>query len=162
MNEVRKINAETQDHIDTVRKLIRIFANELLKRGELHDASKHSDEEALIFEEYGPKLKTCTYGSDEYKAYCKEMDVAIGHHYKNNSHHPEHHKNGVDGMTLLDIVEMFLDWVAASRRHADGDIRQSIIINRSRFKLSEQLVSILDNTAFLVKHSCLSDADERD
>jgi hypothetical protein len=53
----------------------------------------------------------------------------------------------VDGMSLLDVVEMLMDWKAASERHADGDIWTSIDHNEQRFNLSPQLASILRNTA---------------
>ncbi len=75
------------------------------------------------------------------------MKVGLDHHYAANSHHPEHFKNGVDDMNLMDLVEMFCDWIAATRRHADGNIFNSIRHNKDRFKLSDQLVSILGNTA---------------
>lgn len=52
----------------------------------------------------------------------------------------------VDGMTLLDLVEMFCDWKAATERHADGSIVKSIQHNKGRFNISPQLVSILENT----------------
>lgn len=52
----------------------------------------------------------------------------------------------VDGMTLLDLLEMFCDWKAATERHKDGSIEKSIQHNKGRFNLSEQLVSILENT----------------
>jgi hypothetical protein len=50
-------------------------------------------------------------------------------------------------MDLYDIIEMFLDWKAATERHADGDILKSIEINKGRFKMSEQLYEIFLNTA---------------
>lgn len=56
----------------------------------------------------------------------------------------------VNGMNLLDIVEMLLDWKAASERHNDGNILKSIQHNTKRFNLSPQLVSILENTASLL------------
>ena len=74
------------------------------------------------------------------------MKIALDHHYANNSHHPEHYPNGVDGMNLFDLLEMLLDWKAATERHADGDIAKSLEINRGRFKLSDQTVAVLDNT----------------
>jgi hypothetical protein len=52
----------------------------------------------------------------------------------------------VDGMTLLDLVEMFCDWKAATERHADGSIEKSIQHNKGRFKLTDQLASILENS----------------
>jgi len=136
------------NHINEVRRLLRVVAVELLIRGEQHDQSKLSPEELDTFAEYGPKLKDVTYGSAEYKQYLTEMKVALDHHYANNRHHPEFYEiAGVGGMTLIDLVEMFCDWLAASKRHADGDIRKSIENNRERFKLSPQLAAILDNTA---------------
>jgi hypothetical protein len=41
---------------------------------------------------------------------------------------------------------MLFDWKAATERHADGDIRKSIEINKERFKISEQLCDIFRNT----------------
>jgi hypothetical protein len=64
-------------------------------------------------------------------------------------HHPEHFKDGVDDMNLLDIMEMFCDWKAAGERHNDGNILKSIERNADRFGLSPQLVRILENTAKL-------------
>lgn len=54
--------------------------------------------------------------------------------------------NGIAGMTLIDLVEMFCDWAAAVQRHADGDLARSIEINRERFGISDQLAQILENT----------------
>jgi hypothetical protein len=74
------------------------------------------------------------------------MGEALKHHYRENSHHPEHYENGVDDMDLLDVIEMLCDWMAAVSRMKDGDIEKSIEINADRFGISEQLKSILINT----------------
>lgn len=34
------------------------------------------------------------------------------HHHKYNDHHPEHFKNGLRDMNLLNLIEMFCDWNA--------------------------------------------------
>ncbi|GGE08103.1 hypothetical protein GCM10011571_06690 [Marinithermofilum abyssi] len=47
---------------------------------------------------------------------------------------------------LFDIVEMFCDWMAAAKRHDNGDIRRGLKINRERFKMSDQLYEIFENT----------------
>lgn len=119
---------------------------ELEYRGKVHDLSKLEDPEKAIFDEFTPKLKGCTYGSDEYKEFLKEMSVALDHHYKTNRHHPEHFENGISGMDLIDLLEMLADWKGASERHADGDIIKSIEINSNRFGLSDQLAQIFINT----------------
>lgn len=112
-----------------------------------HDVSKLEDPEKEIFDIYSPMLRDCTYGSHEYWGYLEAMKPALEHHYANNRHHPEHFENGVNGMTLVDLIEMLADWKAATERHADGDLEKSLEIQRQRFGLSDQLVSILRNTA---------------
>ncbi len=46
-------------------------------------------------------------------------------------------------MNLVDLIEMFCDWLASTQRHADGDIYKSIEISRERFGLSDDIVQIL-------------------
>jgi hypothetical protein len=123
-----------------------VCVRELESRKRKHDQTKLESPELEIFTEYTPKLKHSTYGSDEYKTFLKEMQVALKHHYANNSHHPEHYENGIRGMDLFDIMEMFCDWKAATMRHDDGDIRKSIEINKNRFNMSDDLVQIFKNT----------------
>jgi hypothetical protein len=56
--------------------------------------------------------------------------------------------SGINGMSLFDVMEMLMDWKAATERMKDGgDIWKSIDINTARFAISEQLRSILVNTA---------------
>jgi len=147
-----KLNAGTQAHINEVQRLIHIVVAHMLKRAEQHDKSKFSEEEAKVFDEYSDKLKGVTYGSPEYQSYLEAMQPALEHHYAMNSHHPEHFEDGVNGMTLFDLLEMFVDWYAATKRHEDGSIWKSIKTNEERFKLSPQLVSILHNTAITLIH----------
>lgn len=92
-------------------------------------------------------MAALTYGSDEYKKCLQAIKPALDHHYANNSHHPEHYKQGIDDMDLLDLVEMLADWKAASERHNDGNILKSIEINGKRFEMSPQLIRIFENTA---------------
>lgn len=61
------------------------------------------------------------------------------------------HTSSVNNMNLFDLMEMFLDWYAATKRHADGDIYKSIEVNTERFSLSPQLVQIFKNTVPWVK-----------
>ncbi len=74
------------------------------------------------------------------------MKVALDHHYAQNRHHPEHYKNGIDDMTLVDLVEMLCDWKAATLKHNDGNILRSLEINSKRFNMSPQVYNILKNT----------------
>ena len=138
---------KTMRHIETVRNYLDVVAMEMMERGETHDQSKLESPEVEIFEIYTPKLRGTTYGSDEYKTYMKEMEVAIKHHNENNSHHPEHYENGINGFDLFDLMEMIYDWKAATERHDDGDIYKSLKLNKERFGISDQLYEILKNTA---------------
>lgn len=139
--------ADTLDHINKVRARLQECIGRLEARALVHDASKLQSPEKEAFDEVTPLLRSLTYGSPEYHANTARLGEALAHHYAANSHHPEHYPDGIAGMTLLDLVEMFSDWKAATERHADGDLARSIEINCERFGLSEQLVGILRNTA---------------
>lgn len=137
----------TAQHIRRVGELMVDVANRLSVRAVHHDTTKWSPEEWPAFEVATPKLAGMTYGSDEYKAALRDIKPALAHHYAHNRHHPEHHANGLDGMTLLDLMEMLCDWKAATERHNDGSIVNSLAHNRERFKIGDQLHTILTNTA---------------
>jgi hypothetical protein len=155
--EQQSTNYTTMRHIERVRNLLNLFVADLLRRGEEHDQSKLESPEVELFTEWTPKLAACTYGSEEYEGFRKALKPALDHHYARNAHHPEHHKNGIDDMTLLDILEMFVDWKAASERHNNGNILKSIEVNSTRFHINPQLVRIMENTAriFDSSHSTL-------
>lgn len=137
---------ETRQHIREVKNLLDKFSACLEDRGIIHDKSKLREPEAGIFKEYTSKLRGSTYGSEEYKKFLGEMKPALDHHYKENRHHPEHFDNGIGDMTLIDLIEMFCDWKAATLRHKNGDMLRSIRLNKDRFGMSGQLVKIFKNT----------------
>lgn len=139
--------ADTLFHIRRVSQLMGEAAQELIRRGSAHDQSKLEDPEKALFDKYTPILKTLVYGSEEYKASLAALKPALDHHYAHNSHHPEFYQNGIDGMDLFDIIEMFFDWKVAGERNKGGSILRSIDVNKDRFKMSDQLVQIFKNTA---------------
>lgn len=145
--ELEATNYHTMRHIERVRNLIGVAIVNLLDRAAKHDQSKLESPEVEGFAEYTPKLSSVTYGSPEYNEFRKALNPILQHHYANNRHHPEHHKEGIADMTLLDLLEMFCDWKASSERHTDGNILKSIEINGPRFQMSQQLVRIFENTA---------------
>lgn len=138
---------DTKAHIARVADMVTLCSDLLELRAMTHDESKLKSPEKEIFDEMTPKLKDSTYGSEEYKGFLASMKPALDHHYAHNSHHPEHYPNGIDGMTLLDLLEMLCDWKAAGERHADGSIERSLRVNKDRFKIGDQLQGILENTA---------------
>jgi len=137
--------ADTLKHIKRVNELLNKAAIELINRSIHHDDSKLQSPEKEIFDVMTPKLKGLTYGSDEYKESLKELGVALTHHYEYNSHHPESRPRGINDMDLFDVIEMLLDWQAATERHDNGDIFKSLEHNKVRFNMSDQLVDIFTN-----------------
>lgn len=137
---------KTMRHIETVRNYLGMVIKEFVDRASNHDQTKLESPEVEAFEIYTPKLRGLTYGSEEYKQCLRNMKPAIEHHNANNSHHPEHYPNGIDGMNLFDLLEMMCDWKAATLRHNDGNIYRSLELNKDRFNMSPQLCSILLNT----------------
>lgn len=138
---------DTINHIQRVRELLVNFTLALSDRASDHDESKLKPPEKEMFDEYTPLLASLDYGSDAYKEALDGLGPALDHHYQHNRHHPEHHKHGIRGMTLVDVVEMLMDWKAASERHDSGSIEQSLAVNLERFGISSQLMEILLNTA---------------
>lgn len=137
---------DTWNHICTVRSYLDWCANGLRMRADAHDKSKLREPELSVFNEYTPKLKDSTYGSDEYKSFLEGMGEGLRHHYAANDHHPEHFENGIASMDLLQLTEMLCDWMAAVKRNADGDIRRSIEVNAERFGYGDEIARLLLNT----------------
>ena len=137
---------DTLQHIRSVQAFLSDVIDEMMTRGIMHDVSKLDDPEKSMYDEFTPKLKELTYGSEEYKECLSQMGVALKHHYENNRHHPEHFEWGIHEMNLIDLIEMLCDWKAASLRHGDGDMMKSLEINRKRFDIEDQLYNIFANT----------------
>lgn len=141
---------ETTKHINHVRQFIRKVISAVEARGIVHDFSKLEEPELTMFAQWGPRLKGLQYGTDEYKAALDEMGEGLEHHYRVNRHHPEAHEEGVAGMDLVDLIEMACDWAAAGKRMRRGNWVESVEINKERFDLDPQLVSILKNSDHLL------------
>ncbi len=139
-------NMETLKHIQRVRHFIYLMMVELDRRAREHDQSKLESPEAEVFGEWTPELAKVEYDSPEYKALLEKVKPAIEHHYARNRHHPEHWPNGIEGFTLVDLVECLCDWKAATERNKNGNIRTSIEKNTARYGLSPQLAQIMQNT----------------
>jgi hypothetical protein len=142
---------DTLQHIEQVRYFMVRVITDLMSRAVRHDASKLKSPEKEVFDEFTPKLRTSTYGSEEYEGFRKAMGEALRHHYAHNDHHPEHNQRGIQGMSLVQLLEMLCDWKAAALRHANGDIRRSIEQNQQRFGYSDELKTILLNTLPLLE-----------
>ena len=155
---MKDLTNETRKHIEKVSDMIYIVVKELNLRAIKHDQSKLESPEKEELNKWVPKLKSSTYGSEKYNQFLKDLKPILDLHYKKNRHHPEHFKdvydadgtwNPLSGMNLIDLIEMFCDWKAATLRHVDGNLDKSILINKKRFNISDQVVSIFQNSVDL-------------
>jgi hypothetical protein len=138
----------TRKHMQRVSALLGEAACELIKRAAVHDLSKLTTVELEPLQRMQDVIDaegSAPYGSDEYKRRTKMLGPMLAHHYANNSHHPEHYANGLDGMSLFDVIEMFFDWKAASERGEESSM--NIGTACKRFEVSPQLETIFRNTA---------------
>ena len=172
MDQVRA----TQEHIRLVGGYLQKCILQLVNRSRFHDASKFDDSEWPYFVAHTAKLSELTYGSPEYKDALDAMRPAIEQHYSKNRHHPEHFVkwscNGcfteyhgempnrctlcgysqmqkepdLSQMSLVKLLEMLCDWIAATARHNDGDILKSLEVNQERFRYSDEMKKIFTNT----------------
>lgn len=147
---IAECTVETQKHIELVRKYIRLMTDKLTQRGVDHDASKQTTPEVELFAQHTKFLSSTEYDSDEYRKHLEELKPALDHHYANNRHHPEHFANGINDMTIIDIIEMLCDWKASTYRTNSGNLLKSIEVNAERFHLDDQLKAILINTAKMI------------
>lgn len=136
---------DTVKHQEIVKKSIGKFIDFLKERGEHHDESKLEEPEKSGYDKTIPLLKKTKYGTEEYNKIRSEAKC-FEQHFANNRHHPEHFKNGINGMNLVDIVEMVLDWYSASQR-SDTPFSKGIEKNIEQFGIEPQLADILRNTA---------------
>ena len=142
---VKQTVSYTQEHIYNVRKLLNKFADVLKQKGETHDQSKLEEPEVYGWAamDLEPRYE---YGSYEYYDKLRRFSEVFNHHYKVNSHHPEHFVNPEHEMTLIDMVEMLCDWFAYKQ---DIPIREGVELIReqcNRFGFSDTIMSLLTNT----------------
>lgn len=142
--------ADTRDHIGKVQARIHECTNNLIVRAERHDKSKLMEPEKSALDRIGPPGKVAySRGGEmtpEYQAFLDTLEPMLDHHYAHNSHHPQHYPNGMDGFSLLDLLEWLCDIKAAGERYEGGNIAESMKTNRGRFKISDQVFAILENT----------------
>lgn len=149
-DKVSSTKNDTYSHIIKVQRyLIKIVIN-LTTRSVYHDQTKFTDPELKIFSKFrdGNKIE---FGTTEYLLRLTELKEALDHHYMHNSHHPEHYKDGINDMTLMDLCEMLCDWMASSESSKNGDILHSLEICRNRFNIDNQLYNVLKNTILEIK-----------
>lgn len=112
----------TSEHIERVRRCLELmaaatqYADELIARAKVHDASKFGPEERIPYV-WITEFHRCRHGGTPFN-YPQGMEgkvnLAIAHHMMTNRHHPEYHADPND-MSDVDLIEMICDWTAMSQ-----------------------------------------------
>jgi hypothetical protein len=131
---------------------------EIWKRLLDHDKSKLAEPELSGFTRNFATLSKAEYGTPAYAEQMARLREALTHHYTHNRHHPEHHAEGIAGMTLVDLIEMVCDWMAATSYGPNGHIDKSIAFNQKRFAIGDQLTAVIKNTAQWLRECAASAA----
>lgn len=135
-------------HKFIVLRFLNTIIQDLIKRGEEHDNSKFTEDEFPELVAAIDELRQFPYGSPEYEKVRKKWWRGFEKHYKKNRHHPEHFECGIEGMTLVDLIELLVDWKAATLRSTHPtNITNSIKIGTEKYNIPPVLVKILENTA---------------
>lgn len=138
---------DTRQHQFKVRTFLGQAIRNLFDRAIVHDDSKLHPPEKEIFDVIKPEMKEVEaqygYGSDEWQKQYDRVQELLEKHYKVNDHHPQHFQNGVDGMSLMAVLEMVADWKAAASAYGH-DINLEHVFHR--FKIDPQLQSIIRAT----------------
>lgn len=117
------------------------------ERFEKHDQSKLDSPEKECYDKYIPLLKKYKYGTPEYREVREAMaKEGMAHHIAVNRHHPEHFKNGISDMNLIDLVEHIVDCYAASM-NSDTGFDAGMDKNAERFHYPKELLEIIHNTS---------------
>lgn len=136
--------ASVLEHRSLVASRLRSIADELMRRADIHDASKMEEPEAEMFSVWRPRLQAIQAAggleSPEYAEALAAMGECLKHHYANNSHHPEYHAGGIGSMGIIDLIEMVCDWgAAASERSAPINWKYVT----ERFNIDDKLLGTL-------------------
>ncbi len=157
MTEEKRLYYEKDvlEHKRRVARLMMGVAKELLDRAERHDDSKLNPAEACHYVEpvWALNHEDVEYGSPQYVELTGQMGQGLLHHYRNNDHHPEYYTRGmvcddfdpVSCMSLIALLEMVCDWVAAAERKGN-DPALALEQMQKKYDVSEQLANVIRNT----------------
>jgi Family of unknown function (DUF5662) len=144
---VKDSRPDTLAHIQKIQTLLNAVINNLIIRRNGHDASKLESPEVEWFDRYEDELRSHDYNTPGYWGVLEHLKPATDHHFAVNSHHPEHFKNGIQGMSFLDLIEMLCDWKAASQRRPNPmTMLEALEVNQKRFGYTDEVKQLFANT----------------
>jgi hypothetical protein len=125
-------------HRNIVLMYMQALSRAIEQRGVHHDLSKLFLDEFEGFVRINRAAREYPYGSEGYRASMdaeKGEEGCITRHYSRNPHHPEFHSS-IEEMGFIDIIEMVVDWKAASATYGKMTLRESIPHHRERFEFT--------------------------
>lgn len=146
MDKAMELLTDIIKHRAEVQENISMICRRLEARGMAHDLSKFGEIEFDAFLSTRERFKKANYGTPEYDECVKAIQPAIDHHYAYNLHHTKHWPNGINNMSLIDIVEMVADWRAAERRSPDRTLKDTMEDAFKKYKIEGQLKQAIINT----------------
>jgi len=145
-NAETRIANEISKHIFRVQIYMSKAIKDLMNRLVVHDRTKLCSDEIHGYAKIKKDMDKIEYGSEEYFKNLEILRETLNAHYRMNQHHPEHFTNGIEGMTLIDLLEMTCDWIASSELSKNGNPYRSLEFQQKRFKIDDQLYKIIENT----------------
>lgn len=133
-------------HIRSVRFKMGLLANLIRKRSRSHDSFKFKEDILTVLSNYNLQL-SIAIDEDEILNLEKKIELIN----TRNAKHPAFHKNGINNMTLVDIIEMFSDWLIIAEEK-NLDTVEFLEDNCKQFKISSQVLNIFINTLPLIKN----------
>ena len=140
-----------REHNRSVGQQVIQVCNQLIDRALIHDDSIFTDEDLkLVIQEKKELMDLVAQGysrnSPQQQNHRKKWKPLLGEkHYSLNRHHIQYHDGGINGMNLIDLIEMLCDWYVATKEN-NRDIDKSIRENVQEHKIDSQLSRILKNT----------------
>jgi hypothetical protein len=138
--------------LSTYRETLHFIVGELFQRASVHDNSKFSDEEFPLYDGAFDDLQRYAYGDEEYKACLRTIKPAIKHHHAVNDHHPKFFQNGIEGMHLVQLIEMTCDWMAASER-SKTDIATGLQKNKEHYGIDDEVFQCIQRTVNVLREN---------
>ena len=148
-SETRDFFVGFNTHTRSVRQSIAKVVSELICRSTIHDDKKLEEVDRRI--DRRRAINHLPYGSSERKEADEPYRDLNKKHYCQYRHHPEHFKNGIDDMNLVDVIEMVCDWAAY------GNLDKNLPVNQDKYCVSQQLMKLIKNT---IKDFDLGQSDE--
>jgi len=147
MNE-KKTRKVIDAHRLRVFQYMSQMSKDIMYRGNVHDESKLGPHEFLHHVRMIEEFEKHPFGTEGYDKAKEGLGPAVEHHFLHNRHHPEYFVDGINDMNLVDVIELLMDWKAATLNHSNslGDILKSVDILSEKYNISPQLKRIFLNT----------------